>query len=148
MFRSQCAASRFEHLETGSLTLPSTTQWGSTEPLSRITKDARLRESHLALSDSKIKLVVNSYAIKLVQNSYANKKAVHGEVNNFRCRCDIMPQTRSHGKVHLTEHPPGGASVSEQKGSVFKRRVYQATATVSMAFMARRGELMFRMPGV
>ncbi|CAD1472169.1 unnamed protein product, partial [Heterotrigona itama] len=50
-FRSQCAKLRFEHLETNSLTLPPTTQWGSAEPLSRITKEARLRESHLILSD-------------------------------------------------------------------------------------------------
>ncbi|CAD1478585.1 unnamed protein product, partial [Heterotrigona itama] len=33
------------------LTLPSTTQWGSTEPLSRITKDAGLQVSHFVLSD-------------------------------------------------------------------------------------------------
>ncbi|CAD1474430.1 unnamed protein product, partial [Heterotrigona itama] len=43
--------SRFEHLKTSSLALPPATQWGFVEPLSRITKDARLRESHLALSD-------------------------------------------------------------------------------------------------
>ncbi|CAD1473541.1 unnamed protein product [Heterotrigona itama] len=42
----------FEHLNaSGSLTSPSTIQWGSEEPLSRITKDARLQESYLALSN-------------------------------------------------------------------------------------------------
>ncbi|CAD1473280.1 unnamed protein product, partial [Heterotrigona itama] len=43
--------SRFEHLEANNLALPPTTQWGSEEPLSRIIKDARVQESHLALSD-------------------------------------------------------------------------------------------------
>ena len=43
----RCTKSRFEHLKTSSLALPPTTQWGSEEPLSRITKDARLQESHL-----------------------------------------------------------------------------------------------------
>ncbi|CAD1474918.1 unnamed protein product, partial [Heterotrigona itama] len=47
----RCAESKFEHLETSSPTLPPTTPWGSEEPLSRITKDAGLRVSHLALSD-------------------------------------------------------------------------------------------------
>ncbi|CAD1480617.1 unnamed protein product, partial [Heterotrigona itama] len=36
---------------TSSLALPPTTQWGSMEPLSRITKDARLQESHFDLSE-------------------------------------------------------------------------------------------------
>ncbi|CAD1477492.1 unnamed protein product, partial [Heterotrigona itama] len=50
-FRSRCAESRFEHLDASSLALPPTTQRGSAEPPSRITKDARLRESHPAVSD-------------------------------------------------------------------------------------------------
>ncbi|CAD1478540.1 unnamed protein product, partial [Heterotrigona itama] len=45
------AKSRFEHLETSRLTLPPTTQCGSTKLLRRITKDARPQESHPVLSD-------------------------------------------------------------------------------------------------
>ncbi|CAD1476065.1 unnamed protein product, partial [Heterotrigona itama] len=40
----------FEHLEASSLAL-SPTEWSSEEPLSRITKDAKIQEPHLDISD-------------------------------------------------------------------------------------------------
>ncbi|CAD1472075.1 unnamed protein product [Heterotrigona itama] len=59
------AKSGFEHLGASSPALPSTTQWGSVEPLSRITKDARVQASHLVLSDEAVVPRFNTLAAKL-----------------------------------------------------------------------------------
>ncbi|CAD1477611.1 unnamed protein product, partial [Heterotrigona itama] len=59
------AKSGFEHLGASSPALPPTTQWGSVEPLSRITKDARVQASHLALSDEAVVSRFSTLAAKL-----------------------------------------------------------------------------------
>ncbi|KOX76842.1 hypothetical protein WN51_11169 [Melipona quadrifasciata] len=68
----QCAKSGFEHLEGSSPALPPTTQWGSEEPLSRITKDAGLQEPHLfdlRPIDKIVKCQPNARTTKVVEMS-------------------------------------------------------------------------------